>query len=638
MDKIKTVKIKNPDGSVSEETYTIAVDARNVDMENGKELQETIGTINIDNDGDISNQLKNLKSNKINKIDIIDNLESNDKNKVLSANQGKEINDKLKKKPYYYNNVADMKADTKLKTGDMAITLGYYEPNDGGNGTYRIVNNTSTTDFQEELENSKYASLIIENGEINVNQCGAYGDGVHDDTETIQNVLDKTSNFNYQINIILLDKVYCVSNLIINPKNRLIGRGVENTKILCEDASTGSIITLKEDAWHYCYLTDFTLSCRSSNNEIENGILISVDNPKYDSYSTFENIRIHYIPNGNGIWNKTGGRECRFNNIIIRECGGYGLIAGSSDSLYYNISSNHNYKAGIWNTGSNNRFINNKCYLNGENNEGTNRYELSGFYCTGIITTFTSCDAQENYGDGFYVANHNNSFINCKADANGISVVTGVDENLIYSGFYISTSYTSQDIRNCQFVVECDDFRRSTNRQAQKYGMDIKNLNSSNIVLTSRNQVKDIYYDTGYSINNSNFGNNFVVLNGNYFGNIISNRLSLKNLDNFKPWIDIPYNDDVYRIIPNNGIQKKKKKNGNYSNTPININGGDSNDGVITTDSNYLLLFKARGLGFFDATGYSQQQIPADATDLASCISSLNSLMTKLKNYGLFKD
>ena len=32
MDKIKTVKIKNEDGSISEETYTISVDALNVDM------------------------------------------------------------------------------------------------------------------------------------------------------------------------------------------------------------------------------------------------------------------------------------------------------------------------------------------------------------------------------------------------------------------------------------------------------------------------------------------------------------------------------------------------------------------------------------------------------------------------------
>ena len=60
MDKIKTVKIKNPDGSVSEETYTISVDAKDVDMKNGKELQETIGDINIDRDGSIAKQLKNI--------------------------------------------------------------------------------------------------------------------------------------------------------------------------------------------------------------------------------------------------------------------------------------------------------------------------------------------------------------------------------------------------------------------------------------------------------------------------------------------------------------------------------------------------------------------------------------------------
>lgn len=60
MDKIKTVKIKNPDGSVSEETYTISVDAKDVDMKNGKDLQDTIGNINVDRDGSIAEQLKNI--------------------------------------------------------------------------------------------------------------------------------------------------------------------------------------------------------------------------------------------------------------------------------------------------------------------------------------------------------------------------------------------------------------------------------------------------------------------------------------------------------------------------------------------------------------------------------------------------
>lgn len=60
MDKIKTVKIKNPDGSVSEETYTISVDAKDVDMKNSKDLQDTIGDINVDRDGSIAEQLKNI--------------------------------------------------------------------------------------------------------------------------------------------------------------------------------------------------------------------------------------------------------------------------------------------------------------------------------------------------------------------------------------------------------------------------------------------------------------------------------------------------------------------------------------------------------------------------------------------------
>ena len=84
---------------------------------------------------------------------------------------GESVEVKLGKKPYYYDTVADMKADTKLKAGDMAITLGYYSINDGGNGEYRIVNVASQTDYQEELDNNLYAKLII-NKEIKAEALG----------------------------------------------------------------------------------------------------------------------------------------------------------------------------------------------------------------------------------------------------------------------------------------------------------------------------------------------------------------------------------------------------------------------------------------------------------------------------------
>ena len=94
MDKIKTVKIKNEDGTVSEESYSISVDATNVDMSNGRDLQDTVGNIDIDEDGNIANQLKKIDE-KINVSDIIDNLNTEQSNKPLSAKEEYELNNVL---------------------------------------------------------------------------------------------------------------------------------------------------------------------------------------------------------------------------------------------------------------------------------------------------------------------------------------------------------------------------------------------------------------------------------------------------------------------------------------------------------------------------------------------------------------
>lgn len=190
MDKIKTVKIKNEDGTVSEESYSISVDATNVDMSNGKDLQDTVGNINIDEDGNIASQLKKIDE-KVNINDIIDNLNTEQSNKPLSAKQGYELNVRLNKKPYYYNTVADMKADTGLKIGDMAITLGYYQINDGGGAEYRIVNGQHTDDggSYHKINNNLFAELILK--EVTRPEIfGAKRDGQTDDSIAFQNAVN----------------------------------------------------------------------------------------------------------------------------------------------------------------------------------------------------------------------------------------------------------------------------------------------------------------------------------------------------------------------------------------------------------------------------------------------------------------
>lgn len=69
----------------------------------------------------------------------------------IDTTDGESVEIKLNKKPYYYDNVAAMKADNKLKAGDMAITLGYYEANDGGRAEYNIIETLS--DLTIELDN-----------------------------------------------------------------------------------------------------------------------------------------------------------------------------------------------------------------------------------------------------------------------------------------------------------------------------------------------------------------------------------------------------------------------------------------------------------------------------------------------------
>ena len=148
MNKIKAVKIKEEDGSLSDESYIIAADAVNIDMDNGENLQDTVGNIDIDQDGNIARQLKNANRN-------------------LS-----ELNIAIEKKPYYYNTTIDMLNDSDLKVGDMCVTSGYYEINDGGGATFIVSSTRDLSLFQLDFGNL-YLNIIQEdNSQINCRKFG----------------------------------------------------------------------------------------------------------------------------------------------------------------------------------------------------------------------------------------------------------------------------------------------------------------------------------------------------------------------------------------------------------------------------------------------------------------------------------
>lgn len=84
----------------------------------------------------------------------------------VETSDGESVELKLNKKPYCYDTIANMKADNKLKAGDICQTLGYNNFNDGDSGKYKIVNDSQLVNDGINiinLNNGLKAVLIKEN-------------------------------------------------------------------------------------------------------------------------------------------------------------------------------------------------------------------------------------------------------------------------------------------------------------------------------------------------------------------------------------------------------------------------------------------------------------------------------------------
>ncbi len=114
-----------------------------------------------------------------------------------------------------YNSVEEMKQDETLKSGMFAITVGYYEPNDGGGSVYKITNVQDNTKYQENMNNNNFATLIT-NGQIIPQQFGCKGNGIDDDSEKMQQCLNYASINKTSVQ---LKNKYLISNKIILNSN-----------------------------------------------------------------------------------------------------------------------------------------------------------------------------------------------------------------------------------------------------------------------------------------------------------------------------------------------------------------------------------------------------------------------------------
>lgn len=137
----------------------------------------------------------------------------------ISKLNGYDIKDK--KAIRTYDTIADMLVDETLKDGQSVSTLGYYNINDGGGAEYKITDTSSLSEYQEELENGLYATLLIKDSKINVLKAGITSSNSINYTSKIQTLIDLAQSKGISVEFNPID--YYVSAL--NFKCDIDGRG-----------------------------------------------------------------------------------------------------------------------------------------------------------------------------------------------------------------------------------------------------------------------------------------------------------------------------------------------------------------------------------------------------------------------------
>lgn len=98
---------------------------------------------------------------------------------------------------FFYNTVADMVADTKLKVGKAVITHGYYSANDGGGARYLIKD--TATDYSIPVANNLHAVFA---DSFDIRKLGIRDNATLDQTTEIKRMCAYADKFVYEIDFL----------------------------------------------------------------------------------------------------------------------------------------------------------------------------------------------------------------------------------------------------------------------------------------------------------------------------------------------------------------------------------------------------------------------------------------------------
>jgi len=349
---------------------------------------------------------------------------------------------------------------------------------------------------------------------------GAKGDGVHDDTQAIQMVIDSLVEVGGGI-VRLGSGTYLVKSLRLGPKVSIVGNGNGSTIIKQAKGQKQNCLIVKSiDA--ALKISDLIVVGEDSNIGIyfeksggfgENHPYLYTNTSNWTKSQAYkwikiDNVCVYHFETGLEI--EPWGFNINICNSTFSHCGN-GVIMKCTDSFMYNCYVTNNSYNGLQIVGGNNKINNIKSIFNGLKDAKN----CAAIMVAGDRCQIENCETQDNFCKGFHVTGSANLFSNCLSNSDGyckqpVTYVPSVEG----CGFRISapnnsfsncavTSYTEKfgAVYHSPVIVDdplkytysqiLDDIKILLGKDRLLFHVPFKNIQT----LVSKNKVENLYLD-----------------------------------------------------------------------------------------------------------------------------------------------